>query len=323
MNVLFTAVGKRIELIKHFKKWGYFVAGIDSNELVPAKYFVDYFCKVPKWNERKYLDIIFEICKAKKIDILIPLYEREFILLCENRERFNQIGTTLLLSHKKIIEICNDKWESYKFFVKNNINTPLTYSKNGIWKALKKSEINFPLIIKPVSGMGSKGCFKINDIRELEFFCNYINNGIIQKYIEGIEYTIDVLCDFQGNCISVVPRERIEVINGEVSKSRTIKDNRIINATLDLCNKLKINDSIKPVGPLTIQCIVDKNGEIKFIEINPRFGGGVPLTFEAGVPYGDYLARMMHEEKIAPQIGQFKEIIMLRFNDSIFVSEEK
>ncbi|SDW09822.1 ATP-grasp domain-containing protein [Tepidimicrobium xylanilyticum] len=312
MKVLFTAIGRRVQLIKHFKEY-HRIIGVDIEELVPAKYFVDAFYKVPKWNEEDYLDVLLSICEKERVDMIIPLFEKEFISLCENRKKFNEIGTALILSDKKIIETFNDKWKSYKFFMSNNIDTPMTYSKQEL------KDCNFPLIIKPTDGAGSKNVFKIKDEKELNFFIDYIENPIIQEFVEGTEYTIDVLCDLDGNVISIVPRQRIEVRAGEVSKGRTVKDMAIIERTLELCNKLKIDENIKPIGPLTIQCIVDLKGNIKFIEVNPRFGGGVPLSFEAGVAYAELLRKMVKGEEILPIIGEFKELTMLRYDEAVYI----
>lgn len=312
MNVLFTAIGRRVQLINHFKKY-HKVIGVDTGELAPAKHFVDSFYKVPKWDDKEYVNTLLNICKKENVDMLIPLYEKEFILLCENREKFNKIGTILILSDKKLIEIFNDKWESYRFFIENNIDTPMTYKKQGV------KDFNFPLIIKPINGAGSQNVFKVDNKKELSFFIDYIENPIIQEYIKGTEYTIDVLCDLKGNVISIVPRERIEVRAGEVSKGRTVKNKDIIEKTLKLCNKLKIDENTKPIGPLTIQCIVDLDNNIKFIEVNTRFGGGVPLTFEAGVPYAKYLGKMVQGYNVRPIIGEFKEMIMLRYDEAIYI----
>lgn len=312
MKVLFTAIGRRVQLIKHFKEY-HRIIGVDIEELVPAKYFVDAFYKVPKWNDEDYIDVLLSICEKERVDMIIPLFEKEFISLCENRKKFNEIGTALILSDKKIIETFNDKWKSYKFFMSNNIDTPKTYNKQNL------RDYSFPLIIKPTDGAGSKSVFKVNNDKELSFFIDYIENPIIQEFVEGTEYTIDVLCDLDGNVISIVPRQRIEVRAGEVSKGRTVKDMAIIERTLELCNKLKIDENIKPIGPLTIQCIVDLKGNIKFIEVNPRFGGGVPLSFEAGVAYAELLRKMVKGEEILPIIGEFKELTMLRYDEAVYI----
>lgn len=310
MRILLTAIGKRIQLIKYLKK-SYEVFGTDCGDLAPAMYFVDKFFKVPRYNEERYIDKLINICSNENIDLLIPLYEKEFELLCNHRDKFEKIGTSLLLSDSGVINTFNDKYKTYEFFKRNNIDTPATYLKGNI--LCNYEEISFPLIIKPIDGMGSSNVFKVKNEKELSFFIEYIENPIIQEYIEGAEYTIDVLCDFNGKVISAVPRERLEVRSGEVSKSRTVKDFKIIDAVLDLCSKTKF------VGPITIQCIVAVKGEIKFIEVNPRFGGGVPLSFEAGVDYGKYFELMCKGEEITPIIGEFKEITMLRYDEAVFI----
>jgi carbamoyl-phosphate synthase large subunit len=315
MKALITAIGKRVQLIRYLRE-ELVMVGVDSGELVPAEGFVDKFYRVPKCNDENFIEKILEICKNEKIDIIIPLYEKEFSVFIENRNKFENLKTFLMLSNKKVIDICNNKWSTYCFFKENNINTPDTYLGTDDINA-----ISYPVIIKPADGMGSSNVFKVNNRNELEFFKNYVKNCIIQEYIEGIEYTIDVLCDLGGNVISIVPRERIEVRSGEVSKSKTVKRMDIVDATLNLCNKLKLaslKEEISLVGPLTIQCIINKNNEIKFIEINPRFGGGVPLSIEAGINYGKYFKEMVEGRKIKAQIGEFREITMLRYDEAIF-----
>lgn len=314
MKILLTAIGKRIQLINYLKK-SCEVLGADCGELVSASYFVDKFFKVPKYNENGYIESLISICSNEKIDMLIPLYEKEYKLLSENREKFIEIGTKLLLSSSETIECCNNKSNTFEFFKLNNINTPETFFKDHVKK--HGSDIKFPLIVKPIDGMGSSQVHTVNNMKELDFFIEYVENPIIQEYVDGIEYTIDTLCDFAGNVISIVPRERIEVRSGEVSKSKTVKDVAIIEKTNELLQKLKI------IGPGTVQCIKSKFGDIKFIEINPRFGGGVPLSFEAGVDYGKYFELMCKEEQITTIIGEFEEMIMLRYDSAVYLKNDK
>lgn len=320
MKIVITAIGKRVQLIKYLKK-SCTIIGVDAGDLVPAVHFVDKFYKIPKCNEEGYIEILLNICKNEKVEFLIPLHEFEFNILCFNREKFKDIGTTLLLSNKNIIDICQDKFKTYEFFVHNDINTPKSYSKHEIKNMLDNyGQIQFPLIIKPIDGMGSADVFKVSNTKELEFFMDYIKNPIIQEFVEGIEYTIDVLCDLKGNCISIVPRERLEVRSGEVSKSRTAIHKEIIKETYRLIECLvKYGEDVTVIGPYTIQCKITPKNQIKFIEINPRFGGGVPLTFEAGVDYGKYFNMMVTEEEIEPIIGEFEEITMLRYDEAVFI----
>lgn len=313
MNILLTAIGKRVQLINCLKN-SCKVVGTDISEMAPAMHFVDKFYKVKKFQEEGYIDQILSVCEKEKIDFLVPLYEKEFSMLCDYRAYFEAKGTKLILSGKNIIEICNDKWKTYEFFRKNNIKCPNTYLKNNI-----PYDVRFPLIIKPFNGMGSQGVFKIKNLKELKFFLEYIENPIVQEFIEGTEYTIDVLCDLKGKVIFEVPRERLEVRAGEVSKTRTVKNKNIISKVNELCEKLNSEyDDEKLIGPLTLQCILDKNDDVYFIEINPRFGGGVPLTFKAGGDYGAYFNKMNKGETIET-LKDFEEITMLRYDEGIYI----
>lgn len=318
MRILLTAIGKRVQLIKHLKKCNY-VVGVDSGELAPGKFFVDAFFRVPLYHEDCYIETLIDICIKEGIDMLIPLYEKEFMLLDKNRESFEEYGTLLLLSHRAILELCNDKWNTYIFFKDNGINTPISYLKEQIIEA-DRIPINYPIIIKPRGGMGSRGISVAYDDDQLKYCLRGVENFIVQEFICGTEYTIDVLCDLKGSIISIVPRQRIEVRAGEVTKSRTERNENIIRETERLVTKMNsIGNGIKAIGPMNIQCIVEPDGDIKFIEINPRFGGGVPLSFEAGVDYGDILNRMVSGETIVPMIGEFEEVTMLRFDDAVFI----
>lgn len=305
MKLLLTAIGKRVQLIKYLKK-GFEVIGVDCSNNIAAKSFVDTFMITPRIDDPNYVDTLIDICHQNDIDILVPLYEKEFLLLDEYRDKFANIGTFLMLSNQNVIQICNDKWLTYKFMKDNRIDTPHSY--------IHKSQIPdaYPLIIKPRDGMGSQNIFIINDKEELDFYYKRVSNPIVQQFIEGDEYTIDCTCDVEGNPISVVPRKRLEVRSGEVSKTRICKHNDIIRQTELLSKKLKA------IGPITIQCI-ETETDIKFIEINPRFGGGVPISIEAGIDYCGILKSIATEKKIIKQHNNFSEITMLRYDEAVYI----
>lgn len=306
MNLLVTAIGKRVQLIEHLKQ-NFTIIGVDVTDMAPAKSFVDTFHFVPPCNHPDYVNALVTICRNEQVSLLIPLYEEEFDVLSENRERFSEIGTHLLLSDQRVLDICSDKWSSHQFFTENGIDTP-----KG-WNCIEEIDAQFPLLIKPRSGMGSANVHKIENSEELAFYGKRVENPIIQEFIEGTEYTIDCLCDKNGQALSIVPRERIEIIAGEVSKTRTVHDSDVMKATHILCNKLK------GVGPLTIQCIKTDDGRIVFLEVNPRFGGGVPATFAAGINYASIIRAMETGETLPRPLMSFKETTMLRYSEAVFV----
>jgi len=315
IKLLFTSIGRRVELLRCFAdNEDIYLIGTDASNLAPAAYICDDFCRVPPFGSASYIDALFDICNKNEVSMLIPLHEGEFPVLMQNRKRFEDINCVLLLSSDEVINVCQDKYDTFLFFEKNSIMTPDTFLPDEI----NLNDVNYPMFIKPRDGMGSRFAFKVSDEREMEFLINYVPHPIIQSFIEGTEYTADVLCDMSGNVISVVPRRRIEVKDGEISKGCTVRNFDMINAVADVAKKLG------GVGPLTIQYIINECGNMHFIEINPRLGGGVPLSIKAGIDYPKILMDMVQGKNVSPMLGDFKDdFYFMRYIDSIYRSGDE
>lgn len=323
MNLLLTSIGKRVQLIKYLKK-SFKVIGADADNMNAGRYFTDAFYKIHKACDEEYIEDLLSICRDEKIDVLIPLYEGEFDKLSLYRKLFQKQNVTLLLSCQEILEVSKDKQKTYEFFKNSNINVPKVYKDEEVNAIINTNNCyELPLIIKPKDGMGSSDVFKINNIKELIFFKDYVQNPIIQKFIKGEEYTVDVLTDLNGKPIYVVPRKRIEVRSGEVVKSASIHDEAIIKDTLDVLkelNKLRDKDGLALQGPLTIQFIKTDDEKLFLLEINPRFGGGVPLSFESGADYAAAILDMLNNKEISYH-RDFDQITMIRYEEAVYKKE--
>lgn len=337
MNLLLTSIGKRIELIGHLKS-SFRVIGVDASSKNPAKSFADAFYRVPRCREEGYVEALLTICEEEKVSLLVPLYEPEFEILNAARDKFEEIGVKLVLSGEPVTEICNDKRKTAAFFKRYDIPAPETLSDSEVEAVIGGEQAEFPLIVKPADGMGSEGIFFAENRRELEFFYGYVENALVQRCARGKEYTIDVLCDFYGDPVYIVPRIRLEVRSGEVTKSRVDLQRRVMEGTEGLLRSL--NREGRVCGPMTIQCFWEESEQrLQFIEINPRFGGGVPLAFAAGADYAAALKRMGEsfaagaaggslkgEEK--PDLTDFrereiKELTMLRYTQAVYEDGER
>lgn len=320
-NILFTNVGRRVNLIWHFKKSlndlglsGSIVAS-DFKKNAPASFIADVQKQVPQISDPNYIAILKDICEKHQIKLLVPLIDTELHALSLYRQEFNAIGVTLLVSSTETNEICVDKRNTYNFFKKIGVQTPEILNAEEI---LADSEAKYPFLIKPADGSSSIGVTKIRNARELEFFKDYVPNAIVQEFVVGQEYTIDILVDFQGQVRCVVPRLRIETRAGEISKGVTIKNPPLIAAGK------KVVDALPgALGCITVQCFLTPNNEIKFIEINPRFGGGFPLSMQAGAEFPRWIIEMILGRD--PEIiidGWQNGVVMLRYDDAIFVTKE-
>ncbi|WP_245975332.1 ATP-grasp domain-containing protein [Oceanobacillus chungangensis] len=319
LNILFTSSGRRVSLINKFKDVyeEYNIEGkiitADVKQNAPTAFISDKHYILPSINHENYLTELLSLCIRENISLIIPLIDTELPLFAFNKQIFSEYGVKLLVSGMELNEIAGDKNKTYNFFVSNNISTPKVYSK----EELRRNEYNFPLLLKPYDGSSSKGVTLITNEEELNFFKSYIPNAMVQEFITGEEYTVDVMVDFGGNVKTIVPRLRLETRAGEVSKGITRKDITIINAVKGVVKALP-----DPVGCITIQCIKKENGDIKFIEINPRFGGGIPLTIEAGANFPLWVIEMSQGKVFTDQYFGWKDnITMLRYDEAIFTEK--
>lgn len=321
VNILFTSSGRRVELIQHFKtvyaKLGLegSVVTADLKDNSPAGKISDVHVLVPRVDNPNYINELLKICEQYSIDLIVPLIDTELILLAEHKEVFAERNVKVLISSVQTHEICNDKILSTQFFEEAGFGVPTTYS---IEEKLNGQELEQPLLIKPANGSSGIGVNKINTLEELAFFAKHLNNPILQELVIGNEYTIDVYTDFEGKVLTSVPRLRIETRAGEVSKGKTSRNKLLMQQAKAVVEALP-----GAFGCITVQCFLTENNEVKFIEINPRFGGGAPLSLQAGADYAQYLLEMLAYGESSVNLDGWKNnLLMLRYDAAIFIEEE-
>jgi len=315
INILVLSAGRRVELINCFKNAAKElgissrVIAADLSDTAPAIYFSDNFYLIPKIGTEKYLETIVQICKTEQISLVVPTIDTELQIMAQNKEHIlNETGARVLISDLSVIEICRDKVKSQNFFEKNGFGVPKEI------KDIYFEEIEYPVFIKPLDGSSSINAFKVENKKELEFFHSYIKKPIVQEMLVGVEYTIDVFLDFNSNVITVVPRQRMATRSGEISKGKIVKDREIMDDVMQLMSILK------PVGHITVQCMKTKDG-IKYIEINPRFGGGAPMAIKAGADSCKNLYRLLIGESLDYNENYMENVTFLRFDDAIMLNE--
>ena len=318
-NILFTSAGRRVALLQSFKDAlnrlnlpGKIVVA-DCQKDIPACCAADFYELVPRVNSEHYVDSLQEICQKHNINLLIPLIDSELFTLSLHKQLFADMGVRILVSSPQTNEICFDKRNTYSFFKSIGVKTPEMLNPE---KPCTHEKIDYPLIIKPANGSRSIGVNKINNQKELAFFQEYVPNAIVQEFIVGQEFTNDVLVDFLGKVQCIVPRQRIETRAGEISKGITVKNREIMAATKNVVEALP-----GAIGCITVQCFLQPNQEIQFIEINPRFGGGIPLAIKAGADFPRWIIEMSLNRRPQIALDEWQEgLVMLRYDESVFVT---
>lgn len=293
IHILFTGVGRRIELLQAFRQAALVlnvnlkIYGADMAGTAPALPYCDAVRKVCGMRDEEYIPQLLELCRQDSIDLLIPTIDTDLLVLSENAEKFEAIGTKVLISKPDKIAICRDKNYTADFFESCGLKAPHTYND------YTKYAEGFPCFIKPKDGSSSINAFKVNNSEELEVYAQKIGDYIIQPFIEGTEYTIDIFCDLNGEPITIIPRERMQVRAGEVLKTRITMDSVMIKEGRQLV------EGFRPCGPMTVQLIRQNGTDVDYyIEINPRFGGGAPLSMKAGARSAEEILKLIIGETV-------------------------
>jgi len=318
LRLLFTCIGRRVELLRAFRRAAerldvtLEVHGADLNRLAPAMHLVDRAHLVAPVASGRYIDNLLQIVQRRRIDLLVPLIDTELPLLAAAADRFRALGCWALISAPVVVATCRDKLLTYQALRAAGIDTPRTCP----WtEAVQRRRHRFPLYLKPRAGSAAVGNYVVQNAAELRTFGQRVKDAIVQEFVAGSEHTLDVYTGFDGVPRCVVPRKRLEVRTGEVSKAVIVKDPAVIAVGRRVAEVLG-----ECRGVITVQCIVAHDRRIRAIEINPRFGGGAPLSIHAGADFPRWILseRLGRRPRINP-LGFRDDVAMLRYDESVFV----
>ena len=322
LNVLFTCIGRRVALLNCFRQAARQLRinasffGTDTTHLCSALQLCDKAFLVKPITHAGYIEQLLTIVEDNAVRLLVPTVDLDLKLLAQNKPRFAALGCQVLVSDPRVIEVCQDKRKTYRFLVKNGFMTPLTVSvRSAISRQLPARRLTWPCFLKPWDGYASRGNAVVNSRRELLLFARRIPNVICQEFVRGTEYTCDVYVDFGMKVRCVVPRKRIEARAGEVSKGQVVKHARLMNEAARLVEVLGAGP-----GVITLQLFLTRRDKVKFIEINPRFGGGVPLSIKAGANFPKWILQELLGRKTNIRFGGFKDsLVMLRYDSEVWL----
>lgn len=320
MNILITSAGRRVSLVNAFKNE---LKKYDPNakvlttdlypELSAACNASDGFFKVPRVTHPDYSTELLVLCKQEHVKLVIPTIDTELLVLAQNKERFLAEGIQLLVSDTEFITVCRDKRLTNNFFVERAIEIPQIVNKN---------KPTFPLFIKPYDGSLSSDTFLIERAEQLTAY--HLSNPklLFMEYIDQKDYdefTVDMYYGKDHNVKCIVPRQRLAVRGGEISKGITLK-----NEIVDFL-KSKLYHIPGAIGCQTLQLFRHKTTARKVaIEINARFGGGFPLSYLAGANYPKWLMKEYFFKEELQYTDQWEEnLLMLRYDQELLVHDFK
>ncbi|MAG25606.1 hypothetical protein CMI47_08520 [Candidatus Pacearchaeota archaeon] len=288
MNILFlgaggpAAVGAMKSLLECDFQGKHKIVSVDMDETAVGFHFSDKRYVVPRYIDESYYETITDIIKKENIDLVLPTSDDVFTV-----SKINLDGVQMFMSSHEQIKKCVDKFVFYET-CKENFPFP------------KSTDKFVPVFAKPRDGKGSRGIKLIDDFEE---------NYIYQEYLPGTEYTIDVLSDMNSEVLSVIPRVRLQTKAGISTKGKIVRNEVIEKECSDIVKFLNLK------GVVCVQMKEDKDGNPKFIEINPRFGGGTFFTTLAGVNFVKIILDIVEGKEV--EVPEPKEITVLRYFDEV------
>ena len=318
MNILITSAGRRVSLLRSFQKelktiypHGKVFAADASPELSAACQIADGYFKVARLDDPNYIEDLIGFCKRHDIKLVIPTIDTELLELAKNKTIFTKEGIEVVISSADFVSKCRDKRDIHEFFIAHNVNVAKEYAKDNY---------ELPLFIKPIDGSRSVDTYIIKTEEELIDY-HFTNDKLMfLEYLDHDdfdEFTCDLYFSKDYNLRCVVPRKRLEVRDGEVYKALT-SNNVLVSYLKENLSYIK-----GAVGCLTAQFFVHKSDAEKIyaIEINPRFGGGYPLSYLSGANFTKWIiVEYLLKKTIGYQFESWEsDLLMIRYDDEVLV----
>lgn len=324
VTVLVSSAGRRVELLRAFRR-ALDALGLDGRVLATdaswyssAFHAADEAFLVPRLDAPDFVACLVELCEKQQVDLVVPTIDTEMAALAVGRDQLAAVGTTVALSGDDVVDIAADKQLTHDWLVANGFPTVAQAGAEAV--LADPAAWTFPLITKPRFGSAGIGVRIVHDAAELALAAGSraLGEMVVQSPAPGREHTIDVLADRSGRCVCAVPRRRIEVRSGEVSKGVTVRSPELQALAADICEALP-----GAFGTITVQVFVgDAPGELAVIEINARYGGGFPLSREAGADFPRWqLEELLGLPSTATTDGWCDGLVMLRYDAAVFVDE--
>lgn len=263
---------------------------------------------MPRVTNPSYMDKLLDLCLDCEIGLVVPTIDTELLDLARNRERFADQGIHLAISDESLIEVCRDKRRTSAFFSGLSIGTPAIYQRN---------RLTFPCFVKPYDGSRSVGASFVASQEALTPAMLADPKLMFMEFVDDShqEYTIDAYYNRAGCLCCLVPRHRLEVRDGEISKGVT-RRHGVYDYLKDKIAKIE-----GARGCLTLQLFASSDfNRYAALEINPRFGGGFPLSYTAGANYPGWLIDEYLLGRDVDFFGEWEaDLMMLRYDAKVLV----
>jgi carbamoyl-phosphate synthase large subunit len=293
VGVLLTGVGKRYDIVSAFAQHATVVAA-DPNPLAPAQYAAHARRAVPRIDDPGYVPALEALCEEFSVGAVVPLTDLDIEVLARARADGR---LPAFVPDPEIAAATYDKYETHLLLERLGLPSPPTVLPG-------EAVASYPVMVKPRQGSGARSIHAARDAAEADFFARYVEEPVmVQKLMQGPEFSIDLMSDLQGRCLNAIPRTMIESRGGESIKGTVIDDRELVELGRDVVEALGVR------GPCTVQVFRDRDIGLGITDVNTRFGGAFPGPMYAALPgrtYPELIVSMARGEPVEPHVGEFR-----------------
>jgi carbamoyl-phosphate synthase large subunit len=293
--ILLTGVGKRYDIVSAFARHATVVAA-DPNPLAPAQYAAHHRARVPLIKDAGYVPALRALCDEHGVGAIVPLTDLDIEVLARAREEGHL--PEALVPGSRTATATYDKYEAHLELERLGLPSPPT--------VLPGTEPPFfPVVVKPRRGSGAESIHFARDAEQAAFFVRYLEGTdvMVQKRMDGPEFSIDCLSDPDGRCLNAIPRSMLESRGGESIKGTVLDDPELVDLGRRVVEVLGVR------GPCTVQAFRDREIGLGITDVNTRFGGAFPAPMYAALPgrtYPELIVRMAGGERVEPHVGEYR-----------------
>jgi carbamoyl-phosphate synthase large subunit len=246
------------------------------------------------------------------VDVVLPTVDAELEPLAAARARFAADGVELLLAPAAALAVILDKLALARHCA-GVVAVPRT---EPLGPGIDPAAWDYPVIVKPRRGSGSRGIELIASPAELAALAQVPGAAagpdgpglLVQQYLPGEEFSIDVLADAGGRVIASVPRLRARVDSGVSVGGRTVHD-----AELEAFGRA-VATATGVTFVANVQAKRDAGGRPALLEVNPRMPGTLGLTIASGVDMPRLALDALRGRPVPAALG-FRDRAVVRFLD--------
>ena len=289
--VLLTGVGKRYDIVSAFAEHAFTVAA-DPSPLAPAQYAADVRVAPPRIDDPNYVPSLLHLCQKHNVGAVVPLTDLDIEVLAAARPQLPAFVPDAAIARDTF-----DKYGAHELLLRHGLPSPPTVLPPEEPQA-------YPVMVKPRRGSGARSIHAAANREEVDFFVRYVKEPVmVQRLMQGPEFSIDLLSDLDGRCLNAIPRTMIESRGGESIKGTVIHDEELIDLGRNVVDALGVR------GPCTVQAFRDAEIGLGITDVNTRFGGAFPAPMYAALPgrtYPELIVRMARGESVEPHVGEFR-----------------